>query len=72
MNYRKEYAIKLRFVENLNCFWFQLIDGQGSRPANRPATKSTPARGYSKRYKSVMVGARNFTQYRNELEGRGI
>lgn len=72
MKFRKLYSIKLRYVPNLGCFWFQLIDDRGCRPAGRPATVSTPARDYSKRYKSVTVGARNFTRYREELEGRGV
>ncbi len=65
MKFLKLYSIKLRYVKNLRLYWFQLIDHQGCRPANRGA------RCYSKRYKSVTVGARNFTRFREELETRG-
>lgn len=66
----REYFIKCRYVENLGMWWFQLNDSRGTRPAATPATDSTPARVYSKRYRSLKVGARNFTKYRNELERR--
>ncbi len=72
MKFLKLYSIKCRYVDNLGAWWFQLIDEVGCRPANRPATETTPARSYSIRYKSVTVGARNFTRYREELEKRGV
>lgn len=63
MKFLKLYFIKLRYVKNLgDTFWFQLIDAQGSRPANRGG------KVFSKRYKSVTVGARNFTKLREGLE----
>lgn len=62
MRFLKLYSIKLRYVENVGAFWFQLIDDQGGRPADRGG------RCFSKRYKNVVVGARNFTKLREGLE----
>ncbi len=70
IGYYKQYFIKARYVENIDCWWFQLIDEQGTRPGPTTATETTPARVYSKRYNSLKVGGRNFTQYRAELERR--
>ncbi len=58
------YFIKARYVENLGMWWMQLIDTRGHRPFGFGIPTS-------KRYKSLKVGARNFTRYRNELERRG-
>ena len=66
----KRYFIKVRWVVNLGVWWFQLIDSRGTRPGPKPATESTPARVYSKRYRSLKVGSKNFTRYREELERR--
>ena len=68
MKHFKLYSIKVRWVENLGCWWFQLIDSKGTRPGPKPATLTIPARVYSKRYKSLKIGAKHFTKYREELE----
>ncbi len=62
MRFLKLYSIKLRYVENLGAYWFQLIDEVNCRPANRGG------KSFSKRYKNVTVGARNFTKLREGLE----
>ena len=68
IRYYRQYFIKADYMPAIDRVRVQLIDEYGTRPGAKPATLTIPARVYVQYYKNPVVGVRNFTKYRAELE----